>query len=89
MVNLPSVQRDILDNCSRYVKVGGELVYSTCTLNKAENEDVVSAFLKENGNFEPAEFSVGDISSLDGCYTFMPHKTESDGFFVAKLRRVK
>lgn len=89
VVNLPSVQRDILDNCSRYVRVGGELVYSTCTLNKAENEDVVSAFLKENGNFEPAEFSLGGISSLDGCYTFMPHKTESDGFFVAKLRRVK
>ena len=87
--NLPPVQRDILSNCSRYVKVGGELMYSTCTLNKKENEDVVYEFLKENGSFEPVEFSVGDASSSEGMYTFLPHITGSDGFFVAKMRRIK
>ena len=87
--NLPTIQRDILANCSRYVKVGGELMYSTCTLNKKENEDVVYEFLKENGSFEPVEFSVGDVSSSEGMYTFLPHITGSDGFFVAKMRRIK
>ena len=87
--NLPTIQRDILANCSKYVKVGGELMYSTCTLNKKENEDVVLGFLKENCSFEPVEFSVGDISSSEGMYTFLPHITGSDGFFVAKMRRIK
>ena len=87
--NLPSIQRDILENCARYVKVGGELMYSTCTLNKRENEDVVCSFLNANPNYEPVEFKVGDISSENGMYTFLPYVTGSDGFFVAKMRRVR
>ena len=87
--NLPCVQLDILKNCSRYVKVGGILVYSTCTINKKENEDNVVAFLKENPCFEPVDFSVQDISSANGMYTFMPHINNTDGFFVAKMKRVK
>ena len=87
--SLPPIQREILENCSKYVKIGGELVYSTCTLNRKENEDVVTCFLSSNDNFEPLEFSVGDTSSNNGMYTFFPHITGSDGFFVAKMRRVK
>ncbi len=87
--NLPSVQLDILNNCSKYVKVGGELVYSTCTLNKKENEDLVKAFLASNNSYEALDFDLGDIKSEDGCYTFFPNKVESDGFFVAKLKRVR
>ena len=87
--NLPSVQGAILANCSRYVKVGGELMYSTCTINKRENEDVVNAFLLSNDSFEAVELSVGDSVSADGMYTFLPYITGSDGFFVAKMRRVK
>ena len=86
---LPCVQYDILKNCSRYVKVGGYLVYSTCTINRAENEENVLKFLKENQEFEPQEFSVGDIKSQGGMYTFFPHITGTDGFFVAKLKRIK
>ncbi|MBQ9703835.1 MAG: 16S rRNA (cytosine(967)-C(5))-methyltransferase RsmB, partial [Clostridia bacterium] len=87
--NLPSVQYAILSNCARYVRVGGELMYSTCTLNIDVNENVVNRFLTENEGFEPVDFSLGDIHSEKGMYTFFEHITGSDGFFVAKLRRVK
>lgn len=87
--NLPSVQKDILSTCASYVKPDGVLVYSTCTLNKAENEDNVKAFLKENSGFEPVDFKIGNVQSVDGMYTFLPHKTNTDGFFVAKMKRVK
>ncbi len=87
--NLPAIQLEILRNCSKYVKLGGELMYSTCTLNKRENEDIVEAFLRDNDSFEPVDFSVGSISSVCGMYTFLPYITGSDGFFVAKMRRVK
>lgn len=86
---LPQIQYDILKNCSSYVKVGGYLVYSTCTLNKAENEANVARFLENNPCFAAEEFSVGKVSSNEGCYTFMPHITGTDGFFVAKMKRVK
>jgi 16S rRNA (cytosine967-C5)-methyltransferase len=89
VTGLPKVQGEILENCAKYVKVGGELMYSTCTLNKAENEDVVSAFLDTHSDFCAIDFSLGEIQSVNGAYTFMPHKTGSDGFFVAKMRRVK
>ena len=69
--------------------MGGYLVYSTCTINRAENEENVLKFLKENQEFEPQEFSVGDIKSQGGMYTFFPHITGTDGFFVAKLKRIK
>lgn len=89
VVNLPSIQYDILSNCAKYVKVGGELMYSTCTLNIDENENVVNKFLSENDSFERVNFTLGEIKSEKGMYTFFEHITGSDGFFVAKLRRVK
>ncbi len=89
VTGLPKVQSEILENCAKYVKVGGEIMYSTCTLNRAENEDIVSSFLKTHHGFCPVDFSLGDTSSVNGMYTFLPHKTGSDGFFVAKMRRVK
>jgi 16S rRNA (cytosine967-C5)-methyltransferase len=87
--NLPEVQLCILKNCANYVKVGGELVYSTCTLNAEENEMVVNKFLSKTDKFERVEFTLGDIKSKDGMFTFMPHLYEADGFFVAKMKRVK
>jgi len=87
--NLPPIQSAILENCAKYVKVGGELVYSTCTLNKKENEDICTGFLESNKGFEAMDFSIGDVRSVNGMYTFLPYMTGSDGFFVAKMRRVK
>ena len=86
---LPNIQYDILKNCSRYVRVGGTLVYSTCTLCKDENENNVARFLKENECFEVCEFEIGNVKSQNGMYTFFPQKEGTDGFFVAKLTRIK
>ena len=86
---LPKVQYEILSNCANYVKKDGILVYSTCTLNKAENQDNVSKFLEENKNFTYVDFEVNNVKSQNGHYTFMPHINETDGFFVAKFKRIK
>ena len=86
---LPRIQYDILSNCAKYVRVGGELIYSTCTIVNEENEGNVEKFLKENDGFVPVDFEIGDVRSKNGAYTFLPHKTKTDGFFVAKLKRVK
>ena len=89
IVSLQRVQYDILSNASKYVKIGGYLVYSTCTVCKEENENNVLKFLSENKDFEYADFCVGDVSSQNGMYTFMPHINDTDGFFIAKLKRIK
>lgn len=84
---LPKVQRAILDNCSRYVRLGGVLLYSTCTLLRRENEDVVHDFLAEHPDFEPEPFQLPQFGEQTGWFTFWPHIHGTDGFFVAKLRR--
>lgn len=86
---LPKIQLEILRNCSRYVSVGGYLVYSTCTLCREENEGNIESFLRENQDFVPVDFEHGSVKSKGGVYTFFPHITGTDGFFVAKLKRVK
>ena len=80
---LPDVQYDILNASKNYVRNGGFIVYSTCTLRKAENEDVVNKFLEENKNFQLCP--TGILGDKTGMVTFLPHKTHTDGFFVAKL----
>lgn len=87
LIRLPDIQHAILTAASAYVKHGGVLCYSTCTLCKAENEAVVSRFLKENGGFEAEDFTVGTLNSCDGMLTLLPNVHGTDGFFVAKLRK--
>ena len=84
---LPQIQRDILDKLSRCVKPGGLLLYSTCTVLREENENVVGWFLRRHSEFEAEEFSVGARSAEKGMYTFWPNVDGTDGFFAAKLRR--
>ncbi len=88
--SLIKIQRDILNNASKYVKPGGVLLYSTCTLNKKENEDNIKLFLKQNSNYkiEPLFFGELDniIYSKEGFITIVPNAA-MDGFFIAKLRR--
>ncbi len=84
---LPGVQRRILDNCSRYVRPGGVLLYSTCTLLRRENEDVVDGFLAAHSQFEPEAFSLSRFGEQPGWVTLWPHVHGTDGFFVAKLRK--
>ena len=85
--SLPAVQLEILTASARYLKEDGILVYSTCTLNPHENEDVVREFLAENPDFEPVPFVVGDIACDNGMLTLLPHVNHTDGFFMAKIRR--
>lgn len=87
--NLPGVQSAILRNASRYVKPGGVLLYSTCTVLRRENQAIVEAFLHENPDFSPdllhLDGPVGEC--LEGWVTLWPHIHGTDGFFLAKLRR--
>ncbi len=84
---LPEIQYSILDSSSEYLKRGGILVYSTCTVLSAENEDVVERFLSSHAEFEPVEFRVGDKESRGGMLKLSPDKDKTDGFFVAKMKR--
>lgn len=86
---LCSLQYSILEASSRYLSDGGELVYSTCTLNPRENEDNVKRFLENHKEFKLTPLNVPGISSEDGTYTVLPHIYHSDGFFIAKMRLVK
>ena len=89
MAELPALQLRILQNQSRYVKPGGTLMYSTCTLVKAENEDVVTAFLSQNPDFSlenlplPAPFP----ANTTGMIALIPGQYDTDGFFIARMRR--
>ncbi len=74
--NLPKIQFEILNNAKNYLKQGGRILYSTCTLRKIENENIIEKFLKENSNF-----------TLEYSHTFMPHKDGTDGFFCALLKQ--
>jgi len=85
--NLPAIQRRIIGNAARYVKPGGVLVYSTCTVLTEENEAVVKAFLAENENYGLEGFTLGSRQVPEGMYTFWPNTDDTDGFFAAKLRR--
>lgn len=86
---LPKVQSRILAGAAEYVKPGGVLVYSTCTLNRAENEDVAEAFLVSHGDFEPFDFELPAGKSSGGMLTIFPSHGEMDldGFFIAKFKR--
>lgn len=85
---LPIIQYKILSAASNYVKPGGVLVYSTCTVNIRENEEVVTRFLKYNKEFEAVDFEEQNgISSENGMLTLYPDIHKTDGFFIAKLKK--
>lgn len=85
-INLPEIQYNILDTSSQYVKKGGVLVYSTCTLSRAENDDVVNKFLKNNQDFMPCNLDEKLFGKECGFkITITPDKYNSDGFFIAKM----
>jgi 16S rRNA (cytosine967-C5)-methyltransferase len=86
---LPKIQRDILENACRYVKDGGLLVYSTCTLLPEENEDNVRRFLSEHPEFSLVPFEVGTFKCETGMVTLLPDEYGTDGFFVAKMVKNK
>lgn len=86
---LPAIQKAILDNACAYVKPGGVLLYSTCTLLERENEAVVRKFIEEHDQFvlEKLELPSPVGVAEEGYVTLWPHLHGTDGFFIAKLRR--
>lgn len=74
--DLPQIQYSILETSSKYLKSGGNIIYSTCTLNKKENEKVVAKFLESYNNFEILEEK-----------TVFPTPFGGDGFYYALMRK--
>ena len=83
------VQKQILMTASQYVKKGGTIIYSTCSINPNENRKVCDWFLKENGDFETVKVAPDIERCIDeGDYlTLTPHINNCDGFFIAKFIR--
>lgn len=84
---LPEIQLAILENCSRYLKAGGVLVYSTCTLLRAENDGVVDKFLSFHPEFSLEGFRAGGLEVTEGRVTLAPDTHSTDGFYIARLIR--
>ena len=87
--DLPALQLKILETQASYVRPGGTLLYSTCTVLKRENEDVVSAFLAAHGGFTTEPLPLPDVfpKNETGMLTLIPGEYDTDGFFICRLRR--
>lgn len=87
---LEQTQKALLQNAARYVKPGGKLVYSTCTLRREENEAVAESFLQGNPDFSPSPLT-GVLtrchSEANHMATILPDDFDSDGFFIAAFVR--
>lgn len=81
---LAQTQYKMLRNAMRYVKKGGIIVYSTCTVSKVENERTAETFLMENKNFAPFPT---DFMIDKGYRQFLPNINNTDGFFIARFIR--
>lgn len=86
--SLPGLQQAILTSAAQCVKPGGVLVYSTCTLEQAENEDIVNGFLGQNPDFyldETGRFL--PVARDEKMITLWPQREGTDGFFIARMMR--
>ena len=84
---LPEIQRAILSNSARYVKAGGLLVYSTCTILPEENERVTDDFLSTHPEFTYESFSLPNGEHVPGPTTLWPQRSNTDGFYLSRMRR--
>ncbi|MBQ9468071.1 MAG: 16S rRNA (cytosine(967)-C(5))-methyltransferase RsmB [Clostridia bacterium] len=84
---LPKIQRAILANAARYVKPGGRLIYSTCTVLRRENEEVVDGFLAAHPDFEEDDLRLPTVAPGKSRVTLLPQTDHTDGFFIAAMRK--
>lgn len=94
IAEITKVQEEILQNCSNYLKVGGELIYSTCSILEEENENVIEKFLKNNKNFEIEKLSNIKEDFFKkfvekGKFIQVYQNEKTDGFFICKLKKIK
>lgn len=96
---ITKIQTEILNTCSSYLKKGGELVYSTCSIFKSENQDIINKFVEENENFKIQEIILPKHAEniknyfekfiIDRKFLQVYQNQKTDGFFICKLLRVK
>ena len=86
---ITKVQKEILETCSKYLKTGGQFVYSTCSILKEENEDIIQEFLKKHTDFkqiclkeEKYEANINKNGNIQ-----LYQDIENDGFFISKLQK--
>jgi 16S rRNA (cytosine967-C5)-methyltransferase len=84
---LPPLQYSILEAAANYLKPGGRIAYSTCTLNPAENGEVTDKFIEAHPEFSYESFKVGELSADEGKITLYPHIHGTDGFYIALMRK--
>ena len=90
--DISKLQYQILENSKNYVKKGGILMYSTCTIDKRENIENIERFLKENKNFVLDKINLinSDVKVKEnGVLEILPDDYNCDGFFIAKLRKLE
>jgi 16S rRNA (cytosine967-C5)-methyltransferase len=88
---LVKLQEKALDYGANFVRSGGILVYSTCTLNPAENEEQIKGFLKRNPKFKliDAKEILPPDFTMEGMFKTLPFKHDMDGAFAAKMRKTR
>jgi 16S rRNA (cytosine967-C5)-methyltransferase len=90
--NQAARQKRILEASARYLRPGGVLVYATCTVEEMENEEVVRRFLDENRNFafdRASNYLDRELVTSDGYFRVWPGQEQMDGFFAARMRRIR
>jgi 16S rRNA (cytosine967-C5)-methyltransferase len=85
--DLSARQNQLLQNAARAVKPGGRLVYSTCSIETDENEEVRQAFLENNTSFDPVNVDIDSLVTTSGAARTWPHKHGTDGFFISVFER--
>jgi 16S rRNA (cytosine967-C5)-methyltransferase len=91
IMKLQTLQLEILENSVKYLKPGGVIIYSTCTMETEENMDVVKLFLEKNKNFEienAGKFVSEKVVNADGCIELFPHINNVDGAFSVRLKNI-
>ena len=86
---ITQIQQKILEICSKYLKPNGKLVYSTCSIFREENDDIIEKFLKENQNFEYLKIKMPKITnSVENMGKIQLYQNdETDGFFICELQK--
>lgn len=86
LFTLPMIQSAILDNAASYVRPGGTLIYSTCTILPEENEQVVVSFLADHPEFEQDDFTLPNGETMSQL-TLWPQRHNTDGFYICRMKR--